>query len=115
MRQLTKTEIENAPEWATHYGICEDGDILFENEEFFIFASKPKKKLGQLFGVDEDSKPIPRKEFDIEAFEADDMVKFYIDSDGDLEFDGFDESYLLRKDSAIAIAKHFKLTADDLR
>lgn len=60
MRQLTQNEIDNAPDWATHYGICPDGDILFENEDFFTWASEPNEKLGQLFGVDEDSKPIPR-------------------------------------------------------
>jgi len=52
---------------------------------------------------------VAEKEFDIESFEADDMVVFYVDSDNNLEFDGFDESYVLRLESAIAIAKHFKL------
>lgn len=115
MRQLTQQEIDDAPSWATHYGICEDGDVLLENSEFFIFTSKPNKKLGQLFGVDSDSKPIPRKEFDIKKHEfSEGGISVVSISDGLITLCvGHSEGDFSRGD-IIAMAKQVKLTASDL-
>lgn len=120
MRNLTKTEIDDAPDWATHYDIGDFEDkncVCYQGHSFvkvnyYQYAGGMKVQINRLT---DEAKSIPRKEFDIETFDPGDMVKFYIDSDGDLEFDGYDDSYIMRRDSAIAIAKHFKLTAEDLK
>jgi len=64
MSDLTQQEIDDAPDWATHYiktGNC----VLFESED--KTQQMMNGKLGGLllFGpVSEDAKPITRKEFD---------------------------------------------------
>ena len=65
-RQLTQEEIDNAPEWATHYQIYDnDKDICFENDEFFQFSYDNKRIIGvrivNMQGLDIDSLPIPAK------------------------------------------------------
>ena len=63
-RQLTQEEIDNAPEWATHYQIG-DNNICFENDEFFQFSYDNKRIIGvrivNMQGLDIDSLPIPAK------------------------------------------------------
>lgn len=100
MRELTQREIDQAPSNANFY---------FIDSEF-----------GAIYSIRATSYtlPIPRKEFDIsewlhseDANEADylDMPLMQI-LDGSLCVDGN-----VNKKYAIAIAKHFKLTAEDLK
>lgn len=37
MRDLTAEELALAPEWATHYKIDVDDDVLFESENYFLW------------------------------------------------------------------------------
>ena len=117
MRELTQTEIDNAPDWATHYFIFTD-TAVYENETHFMASIEKLKLRNGGVGMRKDAKPIPRKEFDISEHEFDD------EDVGEIEFneeevqlnmrDGSRPSILTKVDS-IALAKHFKLTADDLK
>lgn len=133
MRELTEEELKLAPEWATHYYAYSGGDILFECEYKNALYSEI---LGFMWremlstGICDRSEPLPKKPFDISEH------KF---SDSKLNFDGFSDGALVlsaeyeqwvgdlngysleelpinvNKDDAIAIAKHFGLTAEDLK
>lgn len=112
--KLTDEQIaELAPDWATHYGYA-CGDLVFVDSK----ACKINKSV---------AKPIPRKKFDISEYEFSDAA-----NDSGVEFrcslwtypdieinvkdvNGGDNTAVLMKEHAIALAKHFKLTADDLK
>ena len=110
MRDLTQQEIDNAPSWATHYVLNCDG-VMFES------LSKTQMMIkGQLTdlipfgGVSVGAKPIPRKSFDIKPF------IHWLDPSYDCDAGG-EHCYFdaINKDKAIEIAKHFNLTADELK
>lgn len=129
---LTSEELNKLkPCWATHYRYT-DYEILFESKHQWLGVGlnfpfikrgpfKHKSKLTKC-------KPIP--EFNTESFDitkhkfSDDRLEH----DGDTlnaehqvfgnHLDGYSTEYLyleLSKDDAIALAKHFKLTASDLK
>ena len=109
MRDLTQQEIDNAPDWATDYVICDDGDVCFESEESFMYLNDGDLKglvLDQDAAMSEDAKPIPRKNME--------PYKHWCDAvyDGNGEHSHYD---LIFRKKAIEIAKHFKLTAEDLK
>lgn len=98
MRELTQQEINDAPDWATHYYVDYDDSVSFN-------------------GGAGHSKPIPRKPFDIGEYEFSDKDIFnhFITKDKSrINFD-FDSELMpsdtigFNKQDAIAIAKHFKL------
>ena len=61
-RQLTQEEIDNAPEWATHYQIYDEREnICFESEDFYQFIPNGVRK-DNIIGLEDESIPIPRKE-----------------------------------------------------
>ncbi|NRB82071.1 MAG: hypothetical protein HRU38_26040 [Saccharospirillaceae bacterium] len=61
-RQLTQEEIDNAPEWATHYQIYDEREnICFESEDFYQFIPNGVRKDNTI-GLEDESIPIPRKE-----------------------------------------------------
>jgi hypothetical protein len=122
MRYLTEEELKLAPDWADSYFMNLSGRLVY----FSAITGN-----AQLFGHDyiirylsEDHyafsrcKPIPRKPFDITQ---------YVFSDGRINFDKYHNGLLveiesdfyecahINKDDAIAIAKHFNLTAEDLK
>ena len=103
MRELTQQEIDNAPDWATHYAMDDDGEIFWQ------------RKL--VSGCHSSEKPIPRKPFDIGWYEFSDKDIFnhFITKDKSrVNFD-FDSELMpsdtigFNKQDAIALAKHFKL------
>ena len=115
MRELTKEEINNKPEWAVEYYI-DIKDIWYVNKKWGM-----AKMIGRVRNIKShssiisDAKPIPRKEFDIsEYLELDPehpcQQPHIVDEDSCLRIDGE-----VSKFHAIGIAKHFKLTAEDLR
>jgi hypothetical protein len=118
MRPLTQQEIDDAPEWATHY-TAEDEHVTFISEKYYQNYHVP---LGRLLikrpriGLSGYEQPIPRKEFDIiEYLESDsthEAQQPYIADEGrgDLNINGE-----ISKFHAIGIGKHFKLTSDDLK
>lgn len=97
MRDLTQEEIDNAPEWATHYYVhhndlvsfncCREGRLIFD-----ITKHESECVFGIRIG-----------EFDSSI----------------LEFDAADGhttiGVSISKDDAIAFGKHYKLTAEDLK
>lgn len=61
MRDLTQIEIDQAPVWATHYCIEEDESILFESNDYYQYLGSQYKEDNYYYGIDFDSKPIPRR------------------------------------------------------
>jgi hypothetical protein len=119
MRELTQKETDNAPSWATHYDAVGDS-VMFESKDNTQMMIKGQ--LGNLipFGpVSEDSQPIPSKGFDISEYHRNESNEsFFVD--GDLitlvRRDNYTNPYFeLTMKDAIALAKHFKLTAEDLK
>ena len=121
MRDLTQNEIDNAPEWATRYAIVAN-DICYVDDKYWIVLGTDGVSMKEKMLLDnprshEYTKPIPRKEFDITSYEFDDKFNIMIlevndDSSVSLDVDTVD-TYITKQD-AIALAKHFKLTANDL-
>lgn len=122
-QQLTDEQIaELAPDWATHFSyLC--GGIVFENiENYQIYAEGvfygKKQKSENSDKTPRDLKPIPRKKFDISEHEfSDERIGFSQDEKGllvEVEGDFYEVAYI-NKGDAIAIAKHFNLTAGDLK
>lgn len=114
MRDLTQKEIDNAPDWATHYFIEESGGLCYECKDRYINVNM-KFLSYQTTGVEDFSKPIPRKEFDIEDYCPSDLHMLNVNSDGNIEFSVGDFPKTINKQDSIAFAKHFKLTQDDLK
>jgi len=66
MRKLTQKEIDNAPDWATHFK-SSGNSVLFESQ--YKTQLMVNGELGDLIpfgGISYSAKPIPRKEFDID-------------------------------------------------
>lgn len=118
MRDLTEEELKLAPEWATHYHIFPDGDILFECENKCTLHSGGSGIMLDVMpckGVCDKSKEINRKPFNISDHEFGDTVGF-VELDGDeLTLNCTGMNYIeLYKDDAIAIANALGVTAQDL-
>ena len=103
IRDLTPQEIQAAPDWATHYLVNDDSALLFESDNYFMYAGDGFK-WSQTSGVSKLALPIPRKEFDIKPYKH--WCDPCDDSNGP---DGFCYYVDLNRDKAIEIAKHFKL------
>lgn len=123
MRDLTENEMAKCPKGCDYYHII-NNQVLFTNAlgigVFDIHGNKVDDSI--LDGVFQKSRPIERP-FDITQHEwsDSDVSDVYISdfdligigimsSDGDQVVD-----FGVRKQDAIAIAKHFNLTAEDLR
>ncbi len=102
MRELTQQEIDQAPKRFTYYCVKSNGGIHWQT----------KKECSG-------SQPIPRKQFDISEHEfSDDDESFSVNGDFIVlkRCDNYtNPSFDIHRPEAIALAKHFKLTADDLR
>lgn len=118
MRKLTQNEIDNAPEWATHYGVIEFDHIMWRSKYLGSINNS-----GQLpfycYGIPEHcTKPIPRKEFDISDYESCDPNVDYIEAQEFCIRTVFEDDineYIENRDDVIAKAKHFKLTPGELK
>lgn len=114
MRKLTQQEIDQAPDWATHYIVDSDNDLMYESVEWWCWSISPKQLHDNYHDIG--GQPIPLKEFDIGEYSFYGLSFNRVDSDGDIVFNGSfygDDGYLNKQDT-IASAKHFKLTAGDL-
>lgn len=99
MRKLTKHETENKPWWAKSYDIQAQHDTPI----FYI-----TERGGAM--------PIPRKEFDISKHEfSDRLIDASMVIGDEVLIRAFNNGITMKKQDAIALAKHFKLTAEDLR
>jgi hypothetical protein len=114
MRELTAKEIENAPDKYTHY-LFDHGRLCYLNNTHKYYPNETlNPNTVRTNGVGA-AKPIPRKEFDIMTHEfSDHDVEIDINEDGCLWLCAVAYSSINKRD-AIAIAKHFKLTSDDLQ
>ena len=67
MRDLTQQEIKSAPEWATHYFIAENYGIRWSNDSGYQWRGDEFHSIshGGATRLQRESKPIPRKSFDI--------------------------------------------------
>ena len=123
--KLTDDQIaELAPDWATHYIII-DNDITPSCIAFYDgfwhqwFYHKDKNNWSPKLtysAIPKSAKTIPSKKLDIGEHKFSDSTIEYDSKDDDtlyLETSEFISCF--RKHDAIAIAKHFNLTADDLK
>ena len=121
MRDLTPQEIKNAPEWATHYFIAENYGIRWSNDSGYQWRGDEFHSIshGGATRLLRDSKPVLRKAFDISEYEfSDDEISREVQATSDcVQLDMVDGSRpaLLDRNDAISLAKHFKLTADELK
>lgn len=112
MRKLTQNEIDNAPEWATHYAV-QDGYLRWSDEEFYMWEHhKTKGQHNNIFLTE--PKPIPCKEFDIDDCELQCGGGSFCVVNGTLYLTINLIDAEIQKQDAINQAKYFKLTASDL-
>lgn len=127
MRDLTQEEIDNAPEWATHYMICNDDRARYKGLSLGG-DSHNYQTMGNLLvlTMSYGYKSIPVKDFDINSHSFGEK-QWYIDGKvepqeelaicDDKLFDDYAVHYefIINKEDAAALAKHFKLTVEDLK
>lgn len=134
MRDLTQEEIDLAPDWSTHYSVFDDGDIMFESDEFYmwLFVSGDMSIKEHCNEMEPESRPIPRKPFDISEHEFSDggiaintvnhvkgqPLSIYMPDEYYSVESGrcgrFEVEFTLNKADAIAIAKALGVTGGDL-
>ena len=127
MRELTQEEIDNAPEWSSRYysdevaGIgylnTSKGEVLWANSNI----TRPFSPHAAIFKA---SKPIPRKQFNISEHKFTDNENLELESQTDkiLTFYSCNgENFIagsyfdFYKHDVISMAKHFRLTMEDLK
>lgn len=118
--KLTDEQIAKlAPDWATHY-YYHLGYIAFVSEKLFckydleagVFSKQSNMvcKINDLGGIE-----IKRKPFDISDHEFSDEAARFVKGSSDFIVLSTDRDLSLSKRDAIALAKNFKLTAEDLK
>ena len=122
MRALTPQEINDAPDWAVKYDVLESADDLIgyygKGKALFVWSkSGVKSGVHNSYIEPAYAQPIPRKEFDINSYTFSNESCLGMDSDGSLLFDGshYGEDTCFDRDDIIAMAKLFKITAEDLK
>jgi len=121
MRDLKQQEIDDAPQWATHYYVSRINDtVRWNGDELFMWEFESAAKSISEYGFrNMHTQPIPRKPFDISEHEfSDETSHIEINSANELAVcmtatNG--KWFAMYKDDAIALAKHFKLTVEDLK
>lgn len=117
MRELTKEELELAPSWATHYSFGNNNSLWFEGKN--RCATVENNKLNVVIvgmGINENSKPIPRKPFNIKKHVFSDHIVSgcHLSNDLCVVFNACSHGLNLTKQDAIAIAKALGVTGEDL-
>lgn len=113
MRDLTKEELKLSPDWATHYFIDVDDDVIYESVSLCWWKSLDNPMKNYTFNMRK-NKAINWKPFDISEYQSPSMREIdqpYIDC--------VDSELLIvigkvDKGWAIAIAKALGVTAKDL-
>jgi len=78
MRELTPQEINDAPDWATHYMIYEDGELYYYDLSDEVCANDERLTIDGF-----ELAKIPRKEFDISEYGfSDGDMDIIIEADG---------------------------------
>ena len=117
MRDLTKEELKLSPDWATHYFIDVDDDVIYESVSLCWWKSLDNPMKNYTFNMRK-NKAINWKPFDISEYEFSDYdiysatlfddELFICDRDYEIS------SVSIKKQDAIAIAKALGVTAKDL-
>ena len=128
MRELTEEELSLAPEWAVKFDFFSDrlvfmSDALETTNQTSTFRFIEIDSGDYWVGNDGDydlcTRLIVKEPFDITKHEwSDGDLSFdFIDGDGDIILDCLGDcgGLFISKKDAIAIAKHFGLTAEDLK
>ena len=119
MRKLTQNEIDQAPSWATNYFIYTDGQEIRWQDNIghnFMWSHE-----GVKFPFPRDDynrgESINRKPFDISEYEFEDgdIERVAVEDGNVVALYNFELNTAITKRDTIALAKHFKLTADDLK
>jgi len=115
MRDLTQQEIDNAPEWATHYIILEFSSLVRYTDGIKFVCGKSKHEISVPSELDDpldNAKPIPRKPFDISGYEFSgdiSTIKARVsDNHLVLEFVTKQPWVSISESDVEAMAKHFK-------
>ena len=124
MRDLTKEELKLAPDWATHYTVDSYDDVIYQSENlcWWVNLESPLSHKN----MDEGAVEIIKKPFDITKHEFSDPAWSINEIDvgqGYIDFynhetctdDGDDDTHVLDKDDAIAIAKALGVTGENLK
>lgn len=119
MRDLTPEELAFAPEWATHYIInSEDDNVIYESSKYCWWKGMPFRMVNYTFSKSK-SRLIDRKPFNITQHEWSDITMQGYEvakcANSSIILNGSSKSKVLNKADAIAIARHFKLTGDDIK
>ena len=117
MRDLTQQEIDNAPDWATHYYITPSGTITFESDKMFQSVSGTVHS-NVVTGISKRCRSIPRKAFDIRYHDWGDEFIVIVDCDSEhfqLMCTVQNELFGIHRKDIITMAKHVNLTADELK
>lgn len=130
--KLTDEQIaELAPDWAEFYLLNAKCEIVPKVISFYdstrsrakwfyldsnMWSPDSYSKIHAAVGI----KPIPRKPFDIEEYEFSDIFgSHHSSADGNVYFTAIElgrkVKFSIAKEDAIALAKHFKLTTEDLK
>tara|TARA_X000001382_G_scaffold47092_1_gene31895 strand:- start:358 stop:714 length:357 start_codon:yes stop_codon:yes gene_type:complete len=118
VRDLTKEGEELAPEWATHYIIDEDDDVVYESQELFWWSELGEPQRNFNFDVDR-NRPI-HKTLDLTKHEFSDVairvsnlckskIEFAVDDCG------IEHYFTQSKVDVIEIAKALGVTGEDLK
>lgn len=115
MRDLTQKEIDDAPDWATHYSVAADGCVMYESSGLIIWTGLDSPRCN--IAISATAKPIPRKQeaFDIYQAKTSSGIKFTGANSMYVNVNYLEESAVVAKIDVIALAKHFNLTAEDLK
>jgi hypothetical protein len=124
MRDLTEEELKLAPEWATHYNLFDEarGRVLFSCHERFVILDSDggvfeKGSIEEGYNPCLDDSDAPILKFDISEHEFSDAEIECVPAEGNklllVNYSG-DNSALLDKPDAIAIAKALGVTGEDL-
>lgn len=118
--KLTDEQIaELAPDWATHYS-HNSTTLTFSNAEKAVVTDFKGvyqcSEHDNEIGFTEEDKPIQSKTFNIGEYEfSDSIAEFEVEVCDTLVLKSHGSWFSFDKDDATAIAKHFKLTAEDLK
>ena len=128
MRKLTEEELRKCPDGFLEYGFNRSGGVFFFDRNRgvgVVCGGNLELKLSKGHYAFYECKPIPKpkKPFDITKHEfSDERISFSDTLDVDVGCDAYyDDSiievanYDFNKKDAIAIAKHFGLTIEDLK
>lgn len=118
MRDLTPEELKLAPEWATHYFIYADGGVLFESKDMYQMVGLPSV-IKDIPNISIECAPIIRFNISNYKFSDKQVKRVRVINDGEclvtMLFNTSLNIITHNRDDAIAIAKHFRLTCEDLK